>query len=149
MRAVIQRVKQASVTVDNTVIAEINMGLLVLIGITKDDTAADRAYLTNKLVKLRIFPDEQGIMNRSVQDVGGEILLVSQFTLYGDCSKGNRPSFGLAMAPEQAKVFYEQFVQEVRFAYSKISSGQFQADMDVSLINWGPVTIILDSKRSK
>ncbi len=149
MRAIIQRVKQASVVTKRGVIAEIRAGILVLVGISKDDTSADRAYLANKLVKLRIFPDENGNMNRSVQDVGGDILLVSQFTLYGDCSKGNRPSFGLAMAPEQAKKFYEQFVLEVQSVYPKVSSGQFQAEMDVSLINWGPITIILDSKRSK
>ncbi|MEX0849848.1 MAG: D-aminoacyl-tRNA deacylase [Candidatus Dependentiae bacterium] len=148
MRAIIQRVKKASVTVNNEAVAGIDKGLLVFIGIAHNDTVADRAYLINKIVKLRIFEDLDGNMNRSITDVEGEILLVSQFTLYGDVKKGNRPSFIQAMKPDEAKNFYQQFVVEFQSEYVKVETGIFQADMDVALINSGPVTILIDSHKS-
>lgn len=147
MRAVIQRVKKASVTVDNTIVAQIDTGLLVFIGITQDDTIQDREYMIHKLLHLRIFEDGDSKMNRSIQDIDGQLLLVSQFTLYGDCKKGNRPSFIAAMAPVQAAIFYEQFVKECSEAYKKTSSGIFQATMDIGLINDGPVTILIDTRK--
>ena len=147
MRAVVQRVKQASVTINNNVVADIGIGLMVLIGIAAEDTAKDRAYLINKLLNLRIFCYDEGKMNRSIQDIDGQLLLVSQFTLYGDCRKGNRPSFITAMPPGEAQSFYEQFVAECQAAYPRTSSGIFQADMDVALINDGPITILIDTAK--
>ncbi len=147
MRAVVQRVKQASVTIDNQVVADIGTGLMALIGIAQEDTDKDRAYLINKLLNLRVFEDDEGKMNRSLQDTDGELLLVSQFTLYGDCRKGNRPSFISAMPPGQAQGFYEQFVAECQASYPKTKSGIFQADMDVALVNHGPITILIDTSK--
>lgn len=147
MRAVIQRVTTASVTIDQKKVAEISQGLLVLVGFKITDTQRDYVYLAQKIIKLRIFNDEQGRMNKSVGDINGELLLVSQFTLYGDCRKGNRPSFVQAMPPEQAKTFYEQFVSYTCEQYAKTYSGVFQAYMQVSLVNDGPVTILLDTEK--
>lgn len=146
MRAVIQRVINSSVTVDNKVIGEIGPGLLVLLGISRMDTGVDADYLSGKILNLRIFEDDAGKMNRSLLETGGEMLVVSQFTLYGDCRKGRRPSFAHAAEPEQAVVLYEHFVQSVRGKGVSVQTGRFKAMMAVSLINDGPVTLILESK---
>jgi len=145
MRLVIQRVKQASVTVDGERISEIGAGLLVLAGISHDDTPFDARYLAGKTVGLRIFEDADGKMNRSVADVGGEILSVSQFTLYGDCSKGNRPSFINAARPEQGEKLFDEFVDALEQLGFAPRTGVFGADMKVDLLNDGPVTILLES----
>ena len=147
MRAVIQRVLHASVEVDGKVIASIGKGLLVLVGFIFDDTLRDAEYLINKILGLRIFDDENGVMNLSVEDQGWEILLVSQFTLYGDARKGKRPSYSKAMAPEKAAEFYGEFFQAFKNRYAPVQSGEFRAAMDVSLVNSGPVTILLDSRK--
>lgn len=147
MRVVLQRVSQARVVVDEQEIGAINSGLVVLIGVAKGDRAEDARYLADKLIHLRIFPDEQGKMNRSLKDVNGSVLIVSQFTLYGDCSKGRRPSFDKAASPEEAKVLYDFFVEEVRNTALYVATGVFQADMDVFLVNDGPVTLILETNR--
>lgn len=146
MRAVIQRVKNSSVSVDNKVIGEIGPGLLVLLGISRMDTGVDADYLSGKILNLRIFEDDAGKMNRSLLETGGEMLVVSQFTLYGDCRKGRRPSFANAAAPEQAVVLYEHFVQSAKEKGISVQTGRFKAMMAVSLINDGPVTLILESK---
>ena len=146
MKAVIQKVNQASVTVDEKKVANIGRGLLVLLGINKDDTDKQRDYLIKKLLNLRIFPEGSAFFDKSVVDVGGEILLVSQFTLYGDCTKGNRPSFSKAMPPEQAKVAYDDFVKAIKKEYPKVQEGVFGAHMQVELINDGPVTIDIESR---
>lgn len=145
MKFVIQRVSTASVTIDNQQVAKINQGLLVLVGIHTEDIPEKADLLFEKLLKLRIFADEDGKMNKSVSDIEGEILLVSQFTLYGDCSKGNRPSFIKAMPPAQAEPFYNDFISKAQAKYPKIQTGQFGADMQVALINDGPTTIILEN----
>lgn len=147
MKAVIQRVTSASVMVDNQMVSEIAQGMLVLLGIGVGDEPSDAEYVIKKLLNLRIFADEQNKMNRSVQDIAGEILLVSQFTLYGDITKGNRPSFIQAMPPDRAEPFYAQFVQTLQNQYPnpKVKTGIFGADMKVNLINDGPVTIIIDT----
>ena len=147
MRAVVQRVKSASVAVDNEVISEIARGLLILLGVAADDTHADIDYLANKVANLRIFPDEQRKMNLSLLDIGGEALVVSQFTLYGDCRKGRRPSFVAAAPPEQADTMYQAFIAALGKMGVKVKSGIFQAHMDVELVNDGPVTILLDSQK--
>ena len=147
MRTVIQRVTNSSVTIDGVLAASIKYGLMCLIGISKDDQPKDREQLINKIIKLRIFTDDEGKMNKSVTDINGDILLVSQFTLYGDCKKGNRPSFMAAMSPQQAATFYQDFVDEFMVAYPKVSSGVFQADMQVALVNDGPITIIMDTEK--
>jgi D-aminoacyl-tRNA deacylase len=146
MRAILQRVSQASVTVDGVVCGAIGPGLLVFAGIAKEDTAKDADYLAGKLTGLRIFQDVSGKMNRSVLEMEGSILIVSQFTLYGNCAKGRRPSFDRAAAPEEAKSLYEYLVDSIRKTGIQVATGVFQADMDVSLTNTGPVTFILDSK---
>jgi D-tyrosyl-tRNA(Tyr) deacylase len=146
MRAVVQRVKKSSVTVDGKVTGKIGPGLLVLLGVKKQDTTAEADYLADKIVNLRIFEDDAGKMNRSLLEIGGEMLVVSQFTLYGDCRKGRRPSFVDAADPEQAKALYEHFVEEVRRKGITVATGQFRAMMAVSLINDGPVTLIVESK---
>jgi len=148
MRTVIQRVTTASVTIDQKKVAEISQGLLVLVGFKAGDTEQNYMNIAQKIIKLRIFNDEQGRMNKSLRDIDGELLLVSQFTLYGDCRKGNRPSFIQAMPPEQAKTLYEQFVVYTRNQYAQTYSGVFQAYMQVSLVNDGPVTILLDTDKS-
>ena len=147
MRSVVQRVKSASVTVDGKTVGEIGMGLLILLAIGPEDGQGDLTWMVDKLVGLRIFEDEEEKMNCSVQEVGGEILLVSQFTLYGDCRKGKRPSFSAAAPPEKAKLLFEQIVEETRRRGLKVETGVFQAEMDVALINHGPVTILLDSEK--
>lgn len=143
MRAVVQRVLSASVTIDNKQIASIGLGLLVLLGIKKGDTKKDADRMIHKLLNLRIFPGNQPTFDKNVVDGGGEILLVSQFTLYGDCSKGNRPSFVDAMQPQQAELLYNDFVSHLKKRYPDVKEGVFGAHMQVSLINDGPVTIIL------
>ena len=145
MRLLIQRVREARVTVADHVIGEIGAGLCVFLGVGASDDEARGNYLADKLIQLRIFEDEQGKMNRSAIDVRGEILVVSQFTLYGDVKKGNRPSFSSAAPPEQAQRLYENFIHRLRASGLKIASGQFQAKMAVSLINDGPVTLLLET----
>jgi D-tyrosyl-tRNA(Tyr) deacylase len=147
MRAVIQRVSRASVTVDGETVGEIGAGLLVLLGVSVDDSEADAGYLAEKTVNLRIFEDEAGKMNRSLVEFGGGLLVVSQFTLYGDARKGRRPSFIKAALPERANELYEHFVDRSREFVGKVECGRFQAMMDVELVNDGPVTILLDSNK--
>jgi D-tyrosyl-tRNA(Tyr) deacylase len=148
MRAVVQLVKKASVTVNGSVISKIGPGLLVLLGVRKNDSAADAKILAEKIAHLRIFPDQGKLMNLSVLDVAGEILVVSQFTLYGDCRKGRRPSYSNAAPPDQAEELYEIFIRETTKLGVPVASGKFQAMMDVELINQGPVTLLLDSAKS-
>lgn len=146
MRVVIQRCKRACVTVEGKVTGEIGPGLMVLVGVTHEDTEKDAKYLADKVAGLRIFEDEDGKMNRSVTDAGGSVLSVSQFTLYGDARKGRRPSFIEAAGPEQAEGLYETFNALVRANGLEVQTGVFGADMDVELVNAGPVTILLDSR---
>ena len=148
MRAVIQRVSRARVVIESREHSSISTGILVLLGVEKGDSAEDGAALAKKIVELRIFEDDAGKMNRSIQDAGGEILAVSQFTLLGDCRKGRRPSFDSAAPPDQARELYEAFVESIRLLGVGVQTGVFQANMDVELLNQGPVTFILDSKRS-
>jgi len=148
MRAVVQLVKKASVTVNGSVISEIGPGLLVLLGVRRNDTSGDAKMLAEKIAHLRIFPDQGKLMNLSVLDVGGEILVVSQFTLYGDCRKGRRPSYSQAAPPDQAEDLYEMFIRETAKLGIQVASGKFQAMMDVALTNQGPVTLLLDSAKS-
>lgn len=145
MRAVVQRVTYAKVEVDGLVVGEIGPGLLVLLGVAKGDVAADADFLAAKISQLRIFSDDAGKMNRSVLEVGGSMLAVSQFTLYGDCRKGRRPGFDAAAPPEVARALYEHFVGAARRAGLHVETGVFQADMAVSLLNDGPVTLIVES----
>jgi D-aminoacyl-tRNA deacylase len=145
MRLVIQRVTEAAVTVDDSTVGSIRNGLVVLLGIGKSDTASDADYLVEKLLGLRIFSDDAGKMNRNVQESGGSLLIVSQFTLYGDCRKGRRPSFDSAAPPERAQGLYNYFVDSARRGPVPVETGVFQASMRVSLVNDGPVTILLDS----
>jgi D-tyrosyl-tRNA(Tyr) deacylase len=146
MRALIQRVTEARVTVDGSVTGEIGVGLLVLLGVSKLDTEADTEFVAQKVLNLRIFEDENGKMNRSLLDTGGAMLVVSQFTLYGDCRKGRRPSFDDAAPAEQACALYEHFVAVARRSV-RVETGVFQAHMAVSLLNDGPVTLIVESQR--
>ena len=147
MKIVIQRVSEASVTIDSKIVAQINQGLLVLVGIEEADTIEDTNWLVSKIVNLRIFPDENEVMNLSVKDIDGEIIVVSQFTLHAATKKGNRPSYIKAAKPDIAIPMYEKFVQQLETELGKkIQTGQFGADMKVALINDGPVTIIIDSK---
>ncbi|MBN1932001.1 MAG: D-tyrosyl-tRNA(Tyr) deacylase [Desulfobacterales bacterium] len=146
MRAVIQRVKESSVTVDKKQISRINSGLLVLLGVAQEDTRRNADYLANKITGLRIFEDDNGKMNRSLLDIGAQMLVVSQFTLLGDCLKGRRPSFVKAAPPDHAKELYEYFVNQVQQKGISVQTGQFGAMMDVMLINDGPVTLIVESK---
>jgi len=148
MRAVVQRVSRASVTVDNVVVGQIDRGLLILLGVTHGDTEAAADYLAEKIARLRIFEDDAGKMNLSVAEVGGAILAVSQFTLYGDVRKGKRPSFDDAARPEQARKLYEYFVERIRALGLRCETGVFQAMMQVELVNEGPVTILLDSEKT-
>ena len=145
MRAVVQRVGRARVTVNQWTSGEIGLGLLVLLGVGHDDTEADASYLAEKVAGLRIFEDSDGKMNRSVQDVGGSVLAVSQFTLLGDVRRGKRPSFDAAAPPEKARRLYEFFVQQIQAAGLRCETGRFQEMMQVELVNVGPVTILLDS----
>jgi D-tyrosyl-tRNA(Tyr) deacylase len=146
MRVVLQRVTEARVEVEGQVVGSIGPGLVALLGIARTDTRSDAEYLADKVAGLRIFPDEEGKMNRSLKDTGGSLLVVSQFTLYGDCRKGRRPSFDLAAPPEQARALYEYFLQSVRARNVPFEAGVFQAMMAVHLVNDGPVTIICDSQ---
>ena len=146
MRVVLQRVSHASVTVEEKVIGKIKRGFLLLVGVTHDDTMEDMEYLVRKIVQMRIFEDEEGKLNRSIQDIGGEILSVSQFTLYADTKKGNRPSFSKAAPGDVALKMFEQFNGLLRDTGIPVETGQFGADMKVELLNDGPVTILLDSK---
>jgi D-tyrosyl-tRNA(Tyr) deacylase len=146
MRVVVQRCKQAEVTVAGTVIGRIGQGLMLLVGVTHEDTEQDAKYLAEKIAGLRIFEDGQGKMNLSVLDISGQILSVSQFTLYGNCRNGKRPSFIAAARPEQAAPLYEKFNELLRAQSLQVETGTFGAMMDVSLTNWGPVTLIIDSK---
>lgn len=147
MRAVVQRVKKASVTVNNEVVGEIGHGLVVLLGVAQEDKEEDLEYLASKVVNLRIFSDSEGKMNLSLKGVGGEMLVVSQFTLYGDCRKGRRPSFTQAALPEKANTMYENFVRRIQAEGILVATGRFQEDMLVEIHNDGPVTIMLDSQR--
>ena len=146
MRVVIQRVKSASVVTGTEVAGRIGKGLLVLLGVAISDNIEDAEYLADKTVNLRIFEDENQKMNRSLLDIGGEILVVSQFTLLGDCKKGRRPSFVNAAPPELADKLYRQFVDRIRQKKVSVKTGRFQANMAVSLVNDGPVTLVIDSK---
>ena len=147
MRAVVQRVSRAKVSVNDWVAGEIGLGLLVLLGVGHEDTDSDVIYLAEKIAGLRIFEDEDGKMNRSALDAGGSVLAVSQFTLYGDVRRGKRPSFDAAAPPESARRLYELFVERIRAAGLRCETGRFQEMMQVELVNEGPVTILLDSKK--
>lgn len=146
MKAVIQRARDAKVTVQENIVGEIENGLVVLLGVTHDDTIEDAKYLVNKITNLRVFEDENEKMNLSLKDVNGDILSISQFTLYGDTRKGRRPNFMQAARPEQATTLYEQFNSLLREEGVKVETGEFGAMMNVSLTNVGPVTLIIDSK---
>jgi D-tyrosyl-tRNA(Tyr) deacylase len=147
VRAVVQRVRQSSVSVAGTVVGRIDRGLLVLLGVGVGDAEKDADLLAEKVLNLRVFPDDAGQMNRSVLDVRGGLLVVSQFTLYGDARKGRRPSYVDAASPEEANRLYERFVARVRPSGLEIATGVFRATMDVALVNEGPVTLLLDSRR--
>ncbi len=147
MRAVVQRVSRARVTIDGEVSGEIGGGLLVLVGVTKADTGTDVAYLADKIAGLRVFYDDEGKMNRAVAEVGGALLVVSQFTLFGDVRRGKRPSFDAAAPPEQARALYEAMVERFRSMGLRCETGRFQEHMEVELANDGPVTILLDSTK--
>jgi len=147
MRAVVQRVSEASVTISGEIKAAIKTGLLILLGVEESDTAEDIEWLSGKLVRLRVFPDDQGVMNRSVQETGGDIIVVSQFTLHASTKKGNRPSYSRAARPEIAVPLYEAFVRKLSEDLGKpVQTGEFGADMKVGLVNDGPVTIVMDTK---
>ena len=148
MRAILQRVLNASVKVDDKTIGEIEKGLLVFLGVGDGDTEKDLKYIADKCIGLRIFSDEEDKMNLSLTDVGGQMLVISQFTLYGDCRKGRRPSFTSSMEPVKAKEMYESFIKYVEETGIKTAHGEFGADMKVELINDGPVTLMLDSTKS-
>ncbi len=148
MRAVVQRVHRASVTVDGETVGSIGRGLLVFLGLGEEDSDRDLDYMVNKILGLRIFPDDEGLMNRSLLDVGGALLAVSQFTLYGDCRKGKRPSFVKAMKPPRAEEMFNQFVAACRARGLVVETGRFGAMMDVELVNDGPVTLLIDSSKT-
>ncbi len=148
MRAVVQRVSRARVEVDGRTTGEIGEGLLVLVGVAKTDAEADAAQLAEKIAGLRLFNDDNGKMNRSVEEVGGAVLVVSQFTLHGDCRKGRRPSFDRAAPAAQAQTLYEKFLHVLRHRGLKVETGVFQAMMEVELVNAGPVTLLVDTDRS-
>jgi len=145
MRAVIQRVAEARVSVGEEIVSGIGPGLCIFLGIALNDSEKDAESLASKIGSLRIFEDERGKMNRSVREIRGDLLVVSQFTLYGDCRKGNRPSFSAAAAPEPAKRLYDDFVQRLRQTGLKVATGEFRAHMEVALVNDGPVTLILET----
>ncbi len=147
VRGVVQRVSEASVRVDGEIVGSIGPGLVVLVGVGVGDAEEDAEYLAEKILNLRVFPDEAGQMNRSVLDVSGELLVVSQFTLLGDVRKGRRPSYSDAAPPEEANRRYEHLVSRLRLSSLKVATGVFRAMMDVALVNQGPVTILLDSKK--
>lgn len=147
MRAVVQRVKRSSVSVDGKIVSKIDRGLMVLLGVEVNDDESDLHYILKKVTKLRIFDDEDGVMNKSLLDYGLEVLVVSQFTLYGDARKGNRPSYIRSAKFDQGILLYEKFIEELEKLDVKVSHGEYGADMDVELINDGPVTILLDSSK--
>jgi D-tyrosyl-tRNA(Tyr) deacylase len=147
MKSVVQRVKQAEVVVDGLRVARIGKGILALVAISREDTKEDLLWMARKITELRIFNDGQGKLNLSLNEIGGQLLLVSQFTLYGDCKKGRRPSYSEAAAPAEAESLYKEFVEIVRQLVPDVQTGQFQAMMDVMLTNWGPVTLIIDSRK--
>jgi len=150
MRAVIQRVSQASVSIDKQLKSAINNGLLILLGIVDSDTSEDIDWLCNKIVNLRVFSDEDGVMNHSIKDINGDALVVSQFTLHASIKKGNRPSYIKAAKPEVAIPLYDEFVEKLKMIHGKpVSTGEFGAIMDVTLVNDGPVTIIIDTKNKE
>jgi D-tyrosyl-tRNA(Tyr) deacylase len=150
MRAIIQRTKAASVTINNVIKSQIDFGLLILLGIENTDSSEDISWLVRKIVNMRIFDDENGVMNKSIKDVNGDIIVVSQFTLYASTKKGNRPSYIKAARPETAIPLYETFIQSMELDLGKkVGTGEFGADMKVSLINDGPVTILMDSKNKE
>jgi D-aminoacyl-tRNA deacylase len=148
MRAVVQRVSRARVTVDNKVVGEIGRGLLVLLGVSREDSVASTDYLSDKIIGLRIFEDESGKMSQDVGQAAGSVLVVSQFTLYGDVRRGKRPSFDDAATPDRARELYQYFVDRIRAAGLVCETGVFQATMQVELVNQGPVTILLDSSKA-
>jgi D-aminoacyl-tRNA deacylase len=148
MRAVVQRVSRAQVTVNGEIVGQIGLGLLVLLGVGREDGESDAVYLAEKIAGLRVFEDDGGKMNLGVQQVGGSVLAVSQFTLYGDVRRGKRPSFDAAASPEKARVLYEFFVGQIRAAGLRCETGRFQEMMKVELVNEGPVTILLDSGKA-
>ncbi|MCA9041328.1 MAG: D-tyrosyl-tRNA(Tyr) deacylase [Planctomycetaceae bacterium] len=147
MRAVVQRVSRASVTVEERITGQIGMGFLVLLGVEEEDTENDLDYMLRKVLGLRVFTDPDGKMNLDIQDVGGSLLVVSQFTLFGDCRKGRRPSFISAAGPEKGRLYYEKFVEQARASGIRVETGEFQAQMEVELVNDGPVTMLLDSHK--
>jgi D-tyrosyl-tRNA(Tyr) deacylase len=147
MRAVIQRVRSAVVTVDGESVGQIGRGLLVLVGVARDDGPGDVAYLANKIASLRVFPEDDRLLHRTTSEVGGGVLVVSQFTLLGDCRKGRRPSFDQSAPPELAEKLYEELVAALAQAGLPVATGRFRAMMEVSLVNDGPVTLLLDSKK--
>ncbi|MDP3387407.1 MAG: D-aminoacyl-tRNA deacylase [Eubacteriales bacterium] len=147
MRAVVQRVSKAEVLVDNSILGRINKGLLILLGVAEEDSDADIGYMVDKTLNLRIFEDENDKMNLSVQDIKGEILVISQFTLHGDARKGRRPSFSKAGNPQKAEALYNQYIHQLRNSGITVESGRFAAYMEVGLVNDGPVTILLDSTK--
>lgn len=146
MKVVVQRSKEASVTVNNQIIGRIPFGLTLLVGVTHEDTESDAAYVADKIAKLRIFEDESGKMNQSILDIGGQVLSVSQFTLYGDCRKGRRPNFMEAARPEHARQIYDMFNEALQQHGLHVETGEFGAMMQVQLLNDGPVTLIIESK---
>ncbi len=149
MKVLIQRSKNSNVKISNEIVGEITKGIVVFLGVGKNDTTKDIDYLVNKIINLRIFEDNEGKMNNSLNDIGGEVLLVSQFTLYADTKKGRRPSFIHASAPEKAKEFYELFKKKMIQQGVVVQTGVFQADMEVNIVNDGPVTIIIDTENYK
>ncbi len=148
MRAVVQRVKEAKVEIEGKVVGEISKGLLIFLGVGENDTEKECEYMANKIINLRIFPDENDLMNLSMLDIKGSALVVSQFTLWGDCRKGRRPSFIEAARPEKANKLYEHFIALLKDKNVAVATGKFQETMDVHLINDGPVTILIDSEKN-
>jgi len=146
MKAIVQRVSQSEVRVEGKAVGQIQNGILIFLGVSKEDATSDADYLAQKIIQLRMFQDDEGKMNLSAVDTGADVLVVSQFTLYGDCRKGRRPSFDKAADPQKGEELYNYFVEELRKQDLKVETGQFQAMMDVELVNDGPVTFILESK---
>lgn len=147
MRAVVQRVNSSHVVVDGEVIGKIGFGINILLGISNDDTLEDVNYVKDKVLNLRIFEDENGKLNKSLMDVNGELIIISQFTLYGDCRKGRRPSFIKALGGNEAKILYEEFINQCKLVIPNVQTGEFGADMEVFIENNGPVTLLIDSKK--